>query len=435
MSEEQCICNVCTCGMHKCPVPTHQTTHYDPNDLLSEYKRDYPAWPVSARQQAGPRRDYVPNSHIPFTGETSNRADFVPHKIEPVHAAGPRRDYVPNSVPFEGESTQHADFPKYGQDAYAHSQPHGDAHSGRPRESIPFEGTTTNRSDFVPLPITPVRASGPQREYVPNNIPFEGESMAHKDFPRYDSSAYARAAPQGGPMAAARESIPFEGETTSRRDFVAHPVTPMRAAGPRRDYVPNSVPFEGESTQHADFPKYGQGAYARPSTAGASGPVAREHIPFTGETSNRADFVPHKIEPVHAAGPRRDYVPNSVPFEGESTQHADFPKYGQDAYAHSQPHGDAHSGRPRESIPFEGTTTNRSDFVPLPITPVRASGPQREYVPNNIPFEGESMAHTSYRPYEIDVCPATMLPPHQPAPDGHTYYSNQEVERVSPRKR
>ena len=255
MSDAQCICHVCTCGRHKCPVPTHNTTHYDPNDLLSEYKRDYPAWPLQGTQ----------------------------------------------------------------------------------------------------------------------------------------------------------------------------------SSGPRRDYVPNNVPFEGESTQHADFPKYDPSAYAKPCPLTSSS-QPREHIPFEGTTSNRADFVPHAIEPRSSAGPRRDYVPNNVPFEGESTQHADFPKYGQDAYNRMGPAGAAHSSGPREHIPFEGTTTSRSDFVPLPITPRRSQGPARDYVPNNIPFEGESMSHASYRPYEIDVCPASLLPPHDPASDGHMYYSHAEVERVSPKK-
>jgi hypothetical protein len=54
-----CICEVCTCGGHKCPPPAPAATHYDPGVLRSEYQVDYPPHHPQRPESARPRQAYV----------------------------------------------------------------------------------------------------------------------------------------------------------------------------------------------------------------------------------------------------------------------------------------------------------------------------------------------------------------------------------------
>ena len=59
-----CICEVCTCGGHKCPPPAPEPTHYDPSVIRSEYQVDYPGHAGERPPSARPRQSYVPGPKV-----------------------------------------------------------------------------------------------------------------------------------------------------------------------------------------------------------------------------------------------------------------------------------------------------------------------------------------------------------------------------------
>lgn len=49
----ECICTICDCGKHACPVHKWQPTEFQGN---SRYREDYPAHPLAMRKKLGPDR-------------------------------------------------------------------------------------------------------------------------------------------------------------------------------------------------------------------------------------------------------------------------------------------------------------------------------------------------------------------------------------------
>jgi hypothetical protein len=246
-------------------------------------------------------------------GTTSHQDDFVPHELERREATR-KREYVPNPTKFDGESTQHADFPR--NDPNDYSRPRERAAETH-REKVPFSGTTSHQDDFVPHPLER-RESARKRDYVPNPTKFDGESTQHRDFPRYDPNDYSR--PRERAEAGPRESVPFTGTTSHQDDFVPHALE-RRESTKKREYVPNPTKFDGTSTQHADFPRYDPNDYARPQPRSEAG--VREKVPFVGTTSNQDDFVPHPLERRESSR-KREYVPNPTKFDGSTTTRDDY---------------------------------------------------------------------------------------------------------------
>jgi hypothetical protein len=123
--------------------------------------------------------------HVPFEGSTTNRSDYGPKPLEP-RFARERAGYHPSGVPFDGESTSHADFRAPAAGAYPVAM--SPAPYQEP-EHVPFDGSTTNRSDFGPKALEP-RFARERAGYHPSGVPFDGESTSHADFRAPAQSAY-----------------------------------------------------------------------------------------------------------------------------------------------------------------------------------------------------------------------------------------------------
>jgi hypothetical protein len=57
------------------------------------------------------------------------------------------------------------------------------------------------------------------------------------------------------------------------------------------------------------------------------------------------------------------------------------------------------------------------------------------YTPSGVRFDGESTSHADFHGYDIEVCPAALLPQRPPSPERHIYYDENTVDRVRERAR
>ncbi len=199
--------------------PVSQPLNSGRFDGESEYAKDFKAPGADAYARPPSPERVRTGPSLPFDGTTAYRADFVPKGVPDRYERKPAAPYSPSGK-FEGESTNHADFPAPGRDAY---QRPPTASAPQPAKNLPFDGTTAYRSDFVPKGVPDRYERKPAAPYSPSGK-FEGESTNHADFAAPGLDAYQRPPVVGAPQAA--RNLPFEGDTTNRRDFTPKELPP-----------------------------------------------------------------------------------------------------------------------------------------------------------------------------------------------------------------
>jgi hypothetical protein len=438
---ENCVCTVCTCGRHHCPPPVAEKLPFEGN---STSHLDYDRKPLPGKT-ARPPSAYTPGpkfegtsryqdeftakemcpfapvaqaprpAPVPFEGQSTSRSDYDAKPL-PGRTVRQGPSYTPGGR-FEGESEYHRDFRPPSPDAYARPGP---APHLADRPHIPFEGITENRAELTPKPL-PERVVRPGATYSPGGK-FEGESESHRTYAAPGRDAYARPGP--APHLADRPHIPFEGTTESRDKLTPKPL-PGRTVRQGPSYTPGGR-FEGESEYHRDFRPPSPDAYARPGPAPHL--ADRPHIPFQGTTENRAELTAKPL-PERVVRPGATYSPGGK-FEGESEYHRDFRPPSPDAYARPGP---APHLADRPHIPFEGITENRAELTPKPL-PERVVRPGATYTPG-AKFEGESEYHADYPGWQVEVCPAQLLPHRPPSPQKHIFYDDKTVEAAKAKAR
>ena len=176
--------------------------------------------------------------------------------FSPAKRVGAPDQWKPRDVPFEGMSTQKADYVRHAA-APRRSGPPRSAmmDTGVGRSNVPFDDTTTHKSDFPAHPLGPRSAAGPQNQFVPTSD--------DRDF-----------------------------STEGRNQYKPHAVQPKRSRAPEE--MPPSLPFAGQSTNKSDFPAYGN---ARPSVPKfRSGGYNPQPDDRDFSTEGRTEFVPKRLD-------------------------------------------------------------------------------------------------------------------------------------------
>lgn len=194
----ECICTICECGKHACPIHKYQPSAFTGN---SRYREDYPIHPLKPRDRS----------------KLAKMAELTP--ADPDHFKSKYADDFRDFVPEPPMSLK----PK-----------------AAPPQHVPFEGTTTNREmhDAKPIEARPYKRPLSPAKHV---SPFEG-TTSHRDMFR----AYPDARPRES-MAPVQRSVPasnFDGLTQYKQDYIEHPLDNERHKrpepapwdyGPRRD--------------------------------------------------------------------------------------------------------------------------------------------------------------------------------------------------------
>lgn len=194
----QCVCAMCNCGKHRCPVHRPQ---------------------------------------IPFEGSSTAHDAFREWPLEGPRPS-PQRAERP-TLPFEGSSRYREDYPGWEPELKGPG-----ARTAAPRQRIPFEGESTSAQAYKEWPLEARSpAKGP---LLRASLPFEGSTEARTAFSPPAADAYARAAaPASGP---ARQRIPFEGESTAAQAYKEWPLEARAPSGPKlRATMPDDRDFRSET--------------------------------------------------------------------------------------------------------------------------------------------------------------------------------------------
>lgn len=205
-----CLCTICNCGAHRCP----------PDRVQGRYKN------IKSEQQAQ------------FTGQ------YLP----PQRVA--KEAYVHQHRPFEGTTTNQADFKYWGNAAPRQPAEAARRNNGVLNNDLPFQGVTTNQHDFrrwnaKPAQLTTQTKGRPV--YVQDDRSFATEVSAQFDQKNY------RPRKSCAPNQNATVSLPFEGVTTQQADFVKQNAAPARSTQHKRVYRPRREDREFTTEARGQF--------------------------------------------------------------------------------------------------------------------------------------------------------------------------------------
>jgi len=445
---KKCICQLCTCGKHRCPHrPYGIVGKGDQPCAVTEYRSEFVPREGGARESFKP--DYTLQTNTaPLQDETTHKHDYIKHALDKPRSFKPEEVYVPRGD-FDSMTSYNKEFtPKGGERAKAIR------HEAQKTISAPFEGDPTYKSDYrkwEAAKTEPIRHDG---GYMPPQDPFKGSSTYTTDYLQHQSAVRQAIRPD---QAVLQSQEPFDDRTGYRTDFIRHP-QPERFQRAKEEYTPNKAQLDGLTTHKKDFtPK--EGVHTRSMKPDQQG--YHSNARFEDATTNKSDFKRWEVQPIQTHKPDQ-YQPKSgdmdlntmynseftpkpmakvnavrpverpmvnAKFEANTTYGGDYRKW---AGARASPIR-AQSGYEPPNRPFEGMSTYKGHYIP------HAGGPQRSFKPDGVvhkstaPFEDATMYRTEYTAKEIEPCPAALLDTgrgnlvlHHTEPTGHKFYETQQ---------
>eukprot|EP00118_Oscarella_pearsei_P018536 m.190211 g.190211 ORF g.190211 m.190211 type:complete len:228 (+) comp39430_c0_seq61:2066-2749(+) len=140
---KKCICEICTCGRHRCPHrPVAKIRKGSSACLLSEYKQTFTHFPAKPRESFKPAYKPIERSGTLET-KTTHRNDYVPHPLQ-AKSTQPVVTYAQPEKPMETQTEYAREFPEKQPEVRS---PKKVIYVSHP-EAAPFDGTTTQRHDF-----------------------------------------------------------------------------------------------------------------------------------------------------------------------------------------------------------------------------------------------------------------------------------------------
>ncbi|KAH0620008.1 hypothetical protein JD844_014501 [Phrynosoma platyrhinos] len=437
MKAPLCLCQICTCGRHRCP---HNLTriydHGGEESLMTEYIDKFPVYgnvpppqsfkPKQEYQKHGGKMesittfksDYLPyevanrpvraqEEYKPMTGSidlgTTYRRDYNAHKVQPVILVRPvERKYVRGGK-LDTIPTYQADYRAW---EVQKREPHKVENTYHP-PTEKFGNTTTFQDAFFPREITFQRSFKPTVVTKLSDQPFTSITSHRSDFvPHQLEPKFQRSKEEYKP-----NSQPFEDTTTHRHDFRGLVGELPKSFKPEHSKVETKSHFDGITEFRERFQPW---TVSLPEVR-----KAKEYIPPTGSmdlnTTTHLDYIQHNISPVVLMKPLENSRRNNAPFQGNTTMREAF-----QAWDTCRPEIVKRTQEmPKPSGKFDDMTTFRAHYIPHNVVPTQSCKPPKmAAVSSSVPFEDKTMYRTEYTPKKPEICPATY-----PSPPGYVFVS------------
>lgn len=401
-----CICQICTCGQHRCPHQPHSNImNQSPQPCtFSEYTQQFKKYSARPRKAIKPaRRPLDHDSKMACT--TINRQDFMPHPVTPRALQPPPVYKKPDG--FVSSDTEYRTTFEGKPSSYP-------IVAFRPvntrRENIEqFDHKSTQATDFVTFAIPERENFAVKRAYEPPKEPLETKSTVQNDF--VDFGPVKPPLSLKPPQTPKLSTDPFDGKSCYRQCFMPQPI-PARYQHTKEVYKPSTEQFTGSSTYTKDFPGH-TGKIPAPSMKPPQKKVASDS-PFDGVTESRLSYRSWDLPPKHFRPPTV-YSPPKEVFAKQSTFKADYPDYGHTELTKAirpQPRA-----RDKDDAVFRPITTQRADFQLWDPSAVQRSTPIRQggnYEPSTEKFSAISTCRDHYQGTPGIRAPSTkpVLQPH-----------------------
>lgn len=425
---KKCICEICTCGRHRCPHRPKAPRPTGPCTIL-EYTEKYPAHSLNGmRKSLKPAQETVRGSG-PLSDQTTNRMDYIPHEVSRIQVKQPEqyqkvpgdmdlltsyiRDYPEKKAPpvksfrdfsqhvpageFKGVPTYTTDYRKWSLPVRDNGQVH---HTYVP-PSAPFEGTSTFSRDYQPKRV-PVRESlKPSENTHISSAPLDDKTSHRVDYVPH--AAQPRYVHQYAPYQ--KNRAPFEGLTTFQKDYTGKRASLPKSFKPDQVPMHSDQPFNDETTFRRDFQKW----QSRPPPPRVQQAWVQPQGAMDLSTTSGLAFPAHRVQPVKPSGPVQRSHSAEAPFDDRTNYKQDFRKWDSRPERRGDPTQKLYE---RSNIPFEGNTDYRTQFVPKHAQVPRSFAPDNSPKLSSDPFDDRTMYNIDYIPKEAPPCPAISLPTH-----------------------
>eukprot|EP00668_Euglena_longa_P043184 GGOE01057272.1.p1 GENE.GGOE01057272.1~~GGOE01057272.1.p1 ORF type:complete len:267 (-),score=14.41 GGOE01057272.1:271-1050(-) len=208
----ECICTICDCGKHACPVHKWQPTEFNGN---SRYREDYPAHLVQPRNRAALDRSVHLTPADPDHFKSKYLEDFQAYDPDPAKSMKPKES-LSASMPFTGTTTNQEVYTPKAVGPLVRRRPQSPG-----REQLPFDGTTTNREQFIAFPDSKPRDSMAPRQTLLASAPFDGQTCYKEDYPAHNVEGYKK---KRDPHAPYDYGGPRGLETEQRASYTKKPI-------------------------------------------------------------------------------------------------------------------------------------------------------------------------------------------------------------------
>ncbi|KAM8973729.1 stabilizer of axonemal microtubules 2-like [Pelodytes ibericus] len=427
--KRKCICEICTCGRHRCPHNPAQIFEKSENPcVVTEYVANYPKHNhIQPLQSMKPKQEYQGNRGK-MEGITTFRSDYVPHDI--VNRRGrAHEEYQAKPGDIDHWTTYTRDFNSYKIQPVAPMRPM----ENRQMNTGKFDGNPTYRDDFKPWDIQKRELAKQEKGYQPPKEKFGNATTFQDD---YFSKGVMPRKSFKPPGVAKRSDIPFDAITNHRISYVQYELEP-KFARQKKEYKPNSHPFDGLTTHSLSY-------------KGALGEITRsfkpEHVKvgsnarFEGNTEFKDSFQPWSL-PSHYVHKAEEYIPPKTPMEKDTTTSRDYVPHQLSFVAPIRPvyHGrrrnvpfEANSTMkedfrawqtrrpeiikkdnqfPKVSGKFDGLTTFKSHYLPHEMNPTQSYKPSNKALRSSAPFESGTMYRSDFTSKKKEICPAVYESP------------------------
>ncbi|XP_048811972.1 stabilizer of axonemal microtubules 2 isoform X1 [Lagopus muta] len=372
MGRPRCLCEICTCGRHRCP---HRPTRiYDNRQqlcLTTEYVEKYPKYSnISPARSLKPKQEYQAHRGK-MEGITTFKSDYLPYDIvkRPFRV---QEEYKPKTGELELGTT-------YKKDYYAHEiqpvtlvRPLERKHTTGGKldtiptyQDVPFDSTTSHRSSYVAHRLEPKFVKS-KEEYKPSSQPFEDLTTHRNDFKGLPGPLARSCKPENAKV---QSSDHFSGVTEFQDRFQPWPVS-LPEARKSKEYVPPPGNMDFNST-------------------------------------SRLHYVKHEISPAVPVRPISNARRTSAPFQGNTTMKEDFKAWASSRQEIIKKQQEI----PKPTGKFYDLTTFKSHYIPHHVVPARSFKPVHVVLPNSAHFQDETMYRTEYTPKKQEICPANYTSP------------------------
>ncbi|XP_042202754.1 stabilizer of axonemal microtubules 2 [Callorhinchus milii] len=432
--KRKCICDLCTCGRHRCPhLPTAIYENTNKRCFITEYLDKYvPYENFKPRESYRPREEYQRHQGN-MQSLTTFRADYVPHDI---HARPGRilQEFKQPQGTMDLDTTYKQDFNYRSSYPSATTRPQEQKWSSRARmETIP-----TYKDHYKPWEISKRETAKPEYTFRPPSMKFGNLTTFQDDY------QYKGLVPQQSfkPSNATRlSSKPFEDLTNYRQHYIPY-IYEARKRHEKEPYKPSEQTFDDLTTHRRDFkgqsgeltklirpentnvnsnqPFYDLTEFrdkykawtVEPPTLHKSADYMVPEDKMNLTTTSQANFVGHNVQPFVSARPLPHPSRHSIPFEGISTMKEDYKPWNCTREPMIKPQGELE----KPTGKFEDTTTFKAHYLPLPIGLTHRFKPHNSFASSSVPLDSGTTYRFSYTPKQIVVCPASF-----PVPPGYEY--------------
>lgn len=412
---KKCICEICTCGRHRCPHRPNAPFGSDKPCMLTEYAHTYHPHPINLRESCKPAARVI-DSDVPIEDKTTQRVDYVKHAIERPYQRVPDA-YKKPAGDHDMLTSYTKDYPqKHVDPAKAIKHDMGRQAHGK------FEGEPTYTSDYRKWDMSRPQRYGPDASWEPPKQKFEGQSTFQHDYTRYNEPPRQPLRPANAAIA----SGPFDDRTGYRDDYVRHPLGP-KFQKEREKYKPAGVPMDGLTTFMRDY--RGERGDRTKAFKPEGRPVASD-VPLDDITTQKNDYRKWPTErPFHHQPDQ--YKKPEGDIDTNTTHRLTYKQHPLQRHAAIKPP----PGRVMNAGQFDGVTNYNMDYKPWEIDRVHPTM-QPKYQPNDAPFEGISTQKAHYVPHSLN--PTASFKPHQaainsgPFDDGTIYRMEYTPKHIGP---